>query len=313
MKNDETGMCARTVALFYLQLASCEYNNLVRAIPILAFFVLNIEVASFAQVPLLRGTVINESRACYEPKPLVLQFLGQVSPRVQLDVGESQEVSLPRGVFTVAVYDQGGNLWETPLVLIDDENFILRFGCPAIKHGKRDEPKIVKGKIRFANTTADCGDEKTVIFVLDGVPYATVQAGSVIEALAPLDVSKLEVVSVPEGKRLLVMAVQGLKEGDTLYYGCTDPTVKDAKGVMVVFENNTHRCEVPRHLTLWVDFRPKLGLKPGERKALYVEKGQHDFRVTEGLGGAQVLKGIRNVVTPLKVHFGCQNQGENLR
>jgi hypothetical protein len=275
------------------------------------FLVLHIEVAALAQSSLLRGTVINESSACYAPKFLVVQFLGQVSPRVQLNVGESQTVSLSRGAYTVAIYDKEGNLQETPLVLIDDADFILRFGCPSIKAGGHDDVKAVNGKIRFANSADDCGDPKSVVFVLDGVVYATVQAGSVIEASAPLNASRLEVVGVPDGKRLFVMPVRGLKEGDTLYYGCTDPTALNAGGVMVMFENDTDKCEVPRHLTLWVDFRPKLGLKPGDKKILPVEKGQHDFRVTEGLVGAQVLKGTRNVLAPFKVHFGCQKQSEN--
>lgn len=275
------------------------------------FLCLHIEVAALAQSPLLRGTVINESSACYAPKPLVVQFLGQVSPRVQLGVGESQTVSLSRGAYTVAIYDHEGNLQETPLVIIDDADFFLRFGCPAIKVGGRDDSKTVKGRLRFANTTPDCGDQKNVVFVMDGIAYATVQAGVVIEATAPLDASKLEVVGVPDGKRLFVMPLRGLKDGDTLYYGCTDPTALNGSGVMVMFENNTDKCEVPRHLTLWLDFRPKVGLKPGEKKVFPVEKGQHDFRVTEGLAGAQVLKGTRNVVTPFKVHYGCQNQSES--
>lgn len=258
------------------------------------------------------GEVLNASGSCGRPLALTVQFLGPVSPRLELEPGAVQAVSLARGFYQAAIQTSDGTPVESPLVVIEGKGFSLSFGCPPIP-GHSDSPSRpalphnpASVPVRFANTTGDCGDPRTVVFVVNNSPTATLPAGGVSGGSVPGSGFLLEVASLPENKRLFVRRVAGIKSGESLYYGCTDPDFVSRKdGVAVVFENATDSCPSPGPLTLWVDGWPRLGLPPGRATTVFLSKGFHDFEVGPGLLTTRFLRGSRDVAAPFRIRYGC--------
>ncbi len=242
-----------------------------------------------------------------------------MSPRLELEPGVTQAVSLARGSYQVTVQTADGTPVESPLAMVEDRGFLWSFGCPPIPEhalastGRTsrpgDDPPPGTRAIRFANTTPDCGDPMPVVFLVNDAPVATVPAGGVVAGHVPSGEFLLVVASVSENRRLLVRRVARVESGQTLPYGCTDPDfVSRRDGVPVVFENATDSCPSPGPLTLWVDGWPRIGLPPGRAATLGVPRGLHDFDVRPGLLPTRLLQGSRNVQVPFRIRYGCSKQ-----
>ncbi len=262
-----------------------------------------------ASVALLGGEVRNASDTCGQPRMLTVQFLGPVSPRLEVSPGASEPVSLARGFYQVTIQTPDGEPLESPIVVVERKNFVWTFGCPPFA-APRAEPRSGGGRpVQFVNTTPDCGAPMTVVFVLNGDAAATVPAGRSAQGHAPKGEVLMEVVSVPENRRLLVRRLESVEAGQTLFYGCTDPEfASQTGGVPVVFENSTHACPSPQPLTLWVDGWPRIGLAPGQAKTVGVPKGVHEFEVRPGLLLMRLLQGSRDVQAPFRIRYGCSTQ-----
>ncbi len=260
------------------------------------------------------GEVRNASDSCGRPRTLTVQFLGPVSPRLELDPGARRAVSLARGFYQATVQARDGAPVESPLVVVEGEGFSWSFGCPPIPDtpatGSADPPAAAATRgVRFANTTGDCGDPRTVVFLANGSPAATVPPAKEVVARVPSSGFLLEVASVPDHRRLLVRHVAGGEFGGTLYYGCTDPDFASRKGgVAVVFENATDSCPSPGPLTLWVDGWPRVGLLPGRATTLDLPRGPHEFEVRPGILPTRLLQGTRDVQAPFRIRYGCSKQ-----
>lgn len=286
-----------------------------------------------SSLELLGGEVRNASDSCGRPRPITVQFLGPVSPRVEILPGAAQPVSLARGFYQAAVQTPDGVSLETPFVVVDRKDFVWSFGCLAIPEvpalsDPADPPATIGWPhppalpgasaiakvagtvpVRFANTTGDCGDPRTVVFLVNGSPAATAPPDAVVVGRVPSGEFLLEVASLPDNRRLLVRHVAGVESGQTLHHGCTDPDFASRKdGVAVVFENATDSCPSPAPLTLWVDGWPRIGLLPGRATTLGLPRGPHEFEVRQGLLPARLLHGTRDVQAPFRIRYGCSKQ-----
>lgn len=284
-----------------------------------------------SSLELLGGEVRNASDSCGRPRPLTVQFLGPVSPRLELDPGATQAVSLARGFYQATIQTTDGTPVESPLVAVEGKGFSWSFGCPPIPDppvaskgsapppashppaspGDAPDPPAGSGtgRVRFANTSGDCGDPRTVVFLVNGSPAATAPPAAVIDGRVPSGEFLLEVASLPDNRRLLVRHVAGVESGRTLHYGCTDPDFASREdGVAVVFENATDSCPSPGPLTLWVDGWPRIGLLPGRATTLSLPRGPHEFEVRPGLLSERLLQGTRDVQAPFRIRYGCSKQ-----
>lgn len=262
------------------------------------------------------GEVRNASDSCGRPRTLTVQFLGPVSPRLEIPPGTSEPVSLARGFYQATVQTHDGLPLESPLVVVERKGFAWSFGCPPFADPPGTSPAQANSSrsggtipVRLANTTPDCGEPRTVIFILDGEAAATVPAGRTVEARAPTGDVLLEVVSIPENRRLFMRRLGAVEADQTLFYGCTDPGFVSHKGgVAVVFENATDSCPSPGPLTLWVDGWPRVGLLPGRATTLDLPRGPHEFEVRPGILPTRLLQGTRDVQAPFRIRYGCSKQ-----
>ncbi len=264
---------------------------------------------------LIGGKVHNVSDSCGRPRTLTVQFLGPVSPRLEVPPGASEPVSLTRGLYQATVQTSDGLPLESPLVVVERKDFVWSFGCPPFADPPVTSPVQARSKsdgvisVRFANTTPDCGEPRAVVFVLNGEAVATVPAGKTVQARAPTGDLLLEVVSIPQNQRLFIHRLGPVEADQTLWYGCTDPGFVSRKdGVVVVFENATDSCPSPAPLTLWVDGWPRVGLLPGRALTLALPRGPHEFEVRPGLQPARLLQGTRDVQAPFRIRYGCSKQ-----
>ena len=194
-------------------------------------------------------------------------------------------------------------------MLVVDAGFRLPIGCGGSPDaGTRDKPPVDPGiPVRLVNTTADCGEAREVQFIVNGRNAGFVRPGETVDARAPAKDVLVEVVS--GGRRLYTTYRPVVAPGNSLFYGCTDPdAMSDRSGISVLFQNSTDECldaTEKRHLTLWIDRRPVLGMAPGGRAAVRVTAGRHVFEVLVGTTRQRVLKGVKDVLEPFRVHYGC--------
>ena len=237
--------------------------------------------------------------------PLSVQLLGgQVSPVFTLPPGEAVPVSLARGLYQVSVTRPDGSIVEEGQVLVESPGFKLLFGCPGA-HRRPDRSDRGDVPVRFANTTKDCGEADQVEFYADGRLVASVAPGRQIEGRLPRSDVLLEVVVA--GRRVFQRYLSQVSKDQSFFHGCTDPWAP-TDGIAVVFQNETDRCPDladRRHLTLWVDDAPRLGLPPSGKGVVYVKPGRHDFQVRVGMSRQRVISGARDVSGPFRVRYGC--------
>lgn len=262
-----------------------------------------------APLQLWGGFLQNISDLCARNQALSVQFLGPVSPRVEVAPGARMPISLATGYYQMAVYAPDGVPLETPLVKISGAGYVFKFGCQpfAVDSGPSADPKKRSGlAVQLANTTDDCGSGKTVLFLFDGEPVATVRPGHIVDAQVPPEPALFEVVTLPDTRRVLVVPHQKVERGMLLFYGCTDPRVLQRKeGILVIVENLTNKCPEPIAITLWVDGGPWLGVLAGQSRPIFVPKGSHHFLLREGLSLNKLLESTRDVQRPFKISYGC--------
>ena len=213
---------------------------------------------------------------------------------------------MPRGVYGVAVMRGEGTVVEETQVQVRDRDFRLEFGCaePPASEGKAEGDQV---EVRLANTAMDCGEPGAVEFRVNGRLAGLVGDGAVEDAKVPAgDV----IVDVLRGKRrLLTWHIPAPKAGRTLAFGCSDPEAvgEGGGGIPVAFQNSTDLCEAgqQKHLTLWLDGFPVIGLAPGGRTAVRVATGLHEVEVRVGRTRERVMSGSKFVTGPFRVHFGC--------
>jgi len=235
-----------------------------------------------------------------------VQFFGNVSARVaDLKPGESREISLSRGPYDVAVQDGDGAVVENTRILVTDKGYRFDLGCvPKAVKSVVDDRKAVR--VWFANTSGDCGTPEAVELRLNGVSYGIVADGALTRVAVPSKDVLMEVVR--EGKRLFAEWFDTLKDGGTVFFGCTDPAIRrPSSGVTVFFQNSTDQCGAGggRYLTLKVDGMTKVGLSPGGRTSIVLKRGAHDLAVYAGMSREVLLKGRRNVTKSFRIHYGC--------
>jgi len=262
-----------------------------------------------ADLDLLPGTAFNVSARCGDPAPVSVQFMGaDVSPLVDLPAGDGVPISLARGFYSVAATRRDGSTVEEAQVRVDGPGFRLAFGC-ATPFPPPESVRLAadrgESQVRFSNTTGDCGDPRRIEFWADGRLAAAVGPGGSVEGRLPRADVVVDVVS--GGKRLVSTHLATVRTGQHVFHGCTDPGAP-SEGVAIAFQNTTDACPDPlerRHLTLWVDSAPRLGLAPGGQGVAYGPRGRHEIKVLVGLTREKLVSGTREVVAPFRVRYGC--------
>jgi len=299
-----------------------EYNTRVPRSPTAAFAsVFGFLVCWFAVAPvladqgpggdtgeLLAGEVRNVSNTCGRLRTLTVQFVGPISPRLEVPAGERWPISLIRGLYRATVLNPDGSMDESPLILVERKGFVWSFGCPMFSAPASTNAGGDPVLVRFANTTEDCGDPQAVAFVVNGKSVAVVPAGQTKDAQIPDRDAFVEVVSVPGNQRLMIQQMDRISRGRVIHYGCTEPGFGRDGDVSVVFQNATDSCASATFLTLWVDGRPRIGLAPGRSSVFRLTAGPHEFDVREGLTSNRVLQGTRDVRAPFRIRYGCNKQ-----
>jgi hypothetical protein len=257
-----------------------------------------------AQGGLVPGAVVNATDRCGAPGSLIVQFLGSdLSPRLELAAGAEARTSLSRGVYSVTVSRSDGTLVEEVLARVEEGGFRLPVGCPgAMGAGDLKSEPVA---IRLANTTADCGDARDLDFVVGGGAPVRVAAGAVVEARVPGTGVLFEALA--GGRRVWMLHAARVREGRTIFVGCTDPDAMAIRGgETVAFENTTEGCPGGgRHVTLWVDGFPVVGRGPAGKAAVVVPAGRHVFEVYGGMGRERLLRGEKDVKGPFRIRSGC--------
>lgn len=272
-----------------------------------AVFMLLLARNVFGDNDLLPGSVGNVGSKCGRPGPIRVQFLGaNASPMVEVPEGAYVPVSLLRGMYGVTVMSEDGQIVEETKALIMDSNYHLNFGCvPPISSDAVSGPME---DVYIVNTSGTCGTSHEVEFFFDGRSVGTVPDGSEKKVRAPAGGVLVDVLNAQ--KRLLTLHVPRLAKGQSIVYGCTDPDAvsPSASGVSVAFHNTTDACEKPeerRFITLWIDGLPKLGLPPGGKGIVKVNRGIHEFYVTIGATRETVMRGQKDVKEPFRIRWGC--------
>jgi hypothetical protein len=262
-----------------------------------------------ADTSLLPGSVANVTASCGAEGPLSVQFLGAVvSPLIEVPPGVLLPISLPGGLYNVTVTRRDGSLVEETRALVHDAGFRFAFGCarpPAPSDPAAGEAMV---DAWLVNTSGACGDGREVEFLLDGRPAGKVADASEKAVRAPAGGTTVDAMG--GGTRLLTFHLPRVAAGQSIVFGCTDPESvrEDAPGVAVAFQNTTDACattEERRHLTLWVDGLPRLGLPPGGKGVIRVQPGFRDVQVTVGRTRETVMRGLKDVGGPFRVRWGC--------
>jgi len=284
-------------------------------LPLLASVVAALAVApaAFAQSGLLNGRVSNQSGLCGAMEPLGVQFMGnEMSPRIEVPTDAPVVVGLPRGIYSVAVIRADGSLLEETNTLLTAPDWVLTVGCaglpkPVATADAGPAAASPPVPIRLVNTTGDCGDPKTVEFLVDRRSVGVVADRGQARVSVPADGAVVDVLS--GGRRVMTSSVSHPKAGQTLAFGCTSPDLAGSgDGIPVAFENTTDQCPDPaarRALTLWVDGLPVTGVTPGRKAAVRFVPGQHDFEVRVGWSRERVVRGTKDVQASFRIHYGC--------
>lgn len=224
------------------------------------------------------GRVINRTSDCGEPQAIRVQIMGvDMSPRLELEPNAELPLTLSTGLYAVTVFDLDGRILEQSKALVLGSAFKLYVGCES----KPAQPKVTQG-------TQPEGER---------FPEIKLRKEMQIEAFV-------------DGKRLLTGTYQNLVDGASVYFGCTfnDHIKSFSSGIPVSFQNTTDACSDPsqkRFLTFWVDGIPIEGIAPGKRGGVRVPPGDHVFQVFVGLTTERVVRGVKDVQSPFRVHFGC--------
>lgn len=264
------------------------------------FFIVS---TSQAKELIISGSVIHMGNNCKNENPVSVHFLGPTSsPNIILNPGERETIGLSPGFYDMLVQSLEGVIIEETKALLHEGGFILPVGCS--KPVRLPSQGKGKKKVRFANTSKDCGSPIDVTFYVNGTMIDSVSVGREITA----DVPDRDVVveSYSQNNRLLVQYFASLKDTQIIYYGCTDPSF--ASGVSVMFQNTTNLCDgnsKDRYLTLWVDGMPIKGIMPGTSSIVMIPKGKHYFEVMVAFTREKVLSGAKEVLSPFRIHFGC--------
>jgi hypothetical protein len=267
---------------------------------------------AFADSGLLPGWVENVTGRCGNARALSVQVVGaDVSPRVDVAPGRSTPIAVPKGLYGITVFDDGGILIEETRTLIRDGGFRILLGCGGraldSETNVPPDPDTRLVPVRLVNSSQDCGAPETVEFRAAGRALGTVPAGGSLDAQVPARELPVDVLS--GDRRVLTFHVPTVTSGQSLVYGCTHPDLFGPRnGVSVAFANTTDACEDPgqvHHLTLWIDGLPVAGLAPGRSVALRVARGKHDFQVRVGMSRERVVRGSREVTAPFRIHYGC--------
>lgn len=264
-----------------------------------------------AQSGLLSGRVINQTAACGPAEALTVQISGtDMSPRFDVPPDKSPALALPRGLYGVAVLRADGSLLEETNTLVASPDFVLAVGCAGIPRPlefPKEGTAAPVVPVRLVNTSGDCGDPRTVEFLVDRRFVGSVPDKGETRALVPEPGAIVDVLSA--GRRLLTYSVSRPKAGQTLAFGCTFPDAAGVReGVPVAFENTTDQCPeatARRALTLWVDGLPVTGLAAGLKTAVRVAPGRHEFEVRVGWSRERVVRGAKDVAAPFRIHYGC--------
>lgn len=260
-----------------------------------------------ADLSLHGGSVRNATDACGVSKPLSIQFFGMLSPRLKdIEPGGVREVSLSKGLYDVTVQGNDGAVIESLRIFIGGPGFRLDFGClPGPAKTPVGQQRAVQ--IWLANTTGDCGTPQEVEFRLNGAVQGKVEDGGMIRVPSRSKDVLFEVVR--EGSRVYAEHHATVKDGQTLFHGCTDPVyLRKRSGVSVLFQNSTNLCEGKskgRYLTLWVDGNRLVGLAPGRKTSVPLRQGNRNLAVYVGMTRELVLKGTKKVSAPFRIHYGC--------
>ena len=262
------------------------------------------------------GRVINRTSDCGEPQAIRVQVMGvDMSPRLELEPSAELPLTLSTGLYAVMVFDLDGRILEQSKALVLGSAFNLYVGCES----KPAQPKVTKGtqpegervpeiKLRLVNSFQDCGTPYTVTVYIDGEEKAVLKPKSKKTVKVPK--KEMQIEAFVDGKRLLTGTYQNLVDGASVYFGCTfnDHIKNFSSGIPVSFQNTTDACSDPnqkRFLTFWVDGIPIEGIAPGKRGGVRVLPGEHVFQVFVGLTTERVVRGVKDVQSPFRVHFGC--------
>lgn len=257
------------------------------------------------------GRIVNVTGSCGERVALSVQLLGaEVSPRVDVPADGEVAMSLPPGVYGVTAMAPGGVLVEESRVLVTRAGFRVPAGCPTRAPAPEAFVPPAEGErvpVQLFNSSMDCGLPQTVEFVADGVWLGRLEPGARVAATAPRGATLIE--AYVQGRRAFSATRPAIEAGAVLTCGCTvaDAT-GPAAGIPVAFENTTDTCTDPaqhRHLTLWVDGMPVVGVGPGQRAGVRVTPGPHAFQVFVGMTQERVVRGAKDVQAPFRIHFGC--------
>lgn len=259
---------------------------------------------------LVSGRIVNRTAACGDAVSVAVQLMGaEMSPRIEVAADGELPVSLPRGLYGVAVIAEDGTLLEESRTLIGGPGFLVPAGCPTIPFARTasDGGQAAEVGMNLVNSSGDCGRPESVEFFLDGNSLGSVPPGGRVTRRAASRTALIE--AFVEGRRALSWTHPPLGEGGSLTYGCTYPELlAGTSGIPVAFENTTDTCTDPsqhRFLTLWIDGVPVVGVAPGQRTGVRVEPGKRSFQVFVGMSQERVVRGVKDVQTPFRIHFGC--------
>jgi hypothetical protein len=284
-------------------------------LPLLVTLVAALVVApdALAQTGLLDGRILNQTGVCGPAEPLGVQIMGNdMSPRISVPTDAPVAVSLPRGMYSVAVLRADGSLLEETNTLLMSPGFVLTVGCagiPTTAAPANAAPPAASllVPVRLVNTTGDCGDPKSVEFLVDRRSVGSVADRGQIKVSVPADGTVVDVLA--DGRRVMTTSVSRPRAGQVLAFGCTFPDAAGSRdGVPVAFENTTDQCADPaarRALTLWVDGLPVTGLTPGKKTAVRFVPGHHEFEVRVGWSRERVVRGAKDVQASFRIHYGC--------
>lgn len=259
---------------------------------------------------LVPGRIVNRTDACGSAVSVAVQLMGaEMSPRIEVAAQGELPISLPRGLYGVAVIAEDGSLLEESRTLIGGPGFVVPAGCPSqpfVRVADAGPPAPEVGMF-LVNSSGDCGRPETVEFFMDGNPVGIVPAGERATRKVASRAALIE--AFVDGRRSLSWSHPPIAEGGSLTYGCTYPELlAGTTGVPVAFENTTDTCTDPgqhRFLTLWIDGVPVVGVAPGQRAGVRVPSGRRSFQVFVGMSQERVVRGVKDVQAPFRIHFGC--------